>query len=180
MSEARLLIMCGLPFAGKSTLARALAAHLGAVHLETDTINTERGLGVNGAAITACEWAATYREAYRRLEGLLSAGNTVVYDAVNYRRVQRDQLQRIAQRCGVATQVIFVTTPAERARQRLEGNRVEVVRFDVRDDDFAEVASRFEPPTADEHVLHYDGMEPIEPWLAQHFSTFMARMKLGD
>lgn len=171
MSDARLIIMCGLPFAGKSTLARALAAHLGAVHLETDAVNTERGLRSNGAAITTREWAATYREAYRRLEALLCAGNTVVYDAVNYRRVQRDQLRRIARRCDVAAQVIFVSTPAKHARRRLEGNRVQVVRVDVRDEDFAEVASRFEPPTADEHVLHYNGMEPSELWLPQHFPS---------
>lgn len=168
MSNVRLYMMCGLPFAGKSTLARALAQHLGAVHLETDAINTERGLGLSGAAITTREWAATYREAYRRLEALLNAGNTVVYDAVNYRRVQRDQLRRIAQRCDAVVQVIFVTTPVAQARQRLETNRVQRTRFDVRDEDFAEVASRFEPPTADEHVLHYDGTEPIEPWLMQH------------
>lgn len=175
MSEVQLIMMCGLPFAGKSTLARAVAAHLGAVHLETDAINTERGLGANGAAITTREWAATYREAYRRLEASLCAANTVVYDAVNYRRVQRDQLRRIARRCDATVQVIFVTTPAEQARQRLKRNRVRRTRFDVRDEDFAEVASRFEPPTADEHVLHYDGNEPIEQWLAQHFSGSVVR-----
>ena len=176
MNATRLLIMCGLPFAGKSTLARALAKHLGAVDLETDAINTERGLGANGAAITTREWAATYREAYRRLERLLREGHTVVYDAVNYRRVQRDQLRRIAPWCDAAAQVIFVTTSAEYARQRLERNRVHGVRFDVRDEDFAEVASRFDPPTADEHVLHYDGGEPIEQWLVRCFPAFIVRM----
>ncbi len=175
MSAARLLIMCGLPFAGKSTLARALAKHLGAVHLETDGINTERGLGANGKAITTREWAATYREAYRRAEVLLREGYTVVYDAVNYRRVQRDQLRRIARRCDAGAQVIWVTTSAAQARQRLQLNRVRQTRNNVRDDDFREVASRFEPPTADEHVLHYDGNEPIEQWWAQHFSGSVVR-----
>jgi len=175
MSNVRLYMMCGLPFAGKSTLARALATHLDAVRLETDAINTERGLGSNGAAITTREWAATYREAYQRLEALLRDGYTVVYDAVNYRHVQRDQLRRIARRCGVTAQVIFVATSVERARQRLELNRVQVARFDVRDEDFAEVANRFEPPTADEHVLHYNGDEPIEQWLACWFPVSVVR-----
>jgi predicted kinase len=175
MSNVGLYMMCGLPFAGKSTLARVVAAHLGAVHLETDAITTERGLGANGKAITMREWAATYREAYRRLEALLRDGHTIVYDAVNYRRVQRDQLRRIARRCDVTAQVVFVTTSAERARQRLECNRVQQTRFDVRDEDFAEVAGRFEPPTADEHVLHYDGDEPVEQWLARCFPLSVVR-----
>lgn len=169
MSEARLLIMCGLPFAGKSTLAQALAKRLGAVHMETDVINTERGLGLDGTAITAREWARTYREAYRHVEALLCEGRSVLYDAVNYRRVQRDQLRRIAWRCGAATQVVWVTTPAAQAQERLAANRVHPVRFDVRDEDFAEVVRRFEPPTADEHVLHYRNAELIEPWLMRHF-----------
>ncbi len=167
--------MCGLPFAGKSTLARALAKRLGAVHLETDAINMERGLGTNGKAITTREWAATYREAYRRAEVLLREGHTVVYDAVNYRRVQRDQLRRIARRCDATAQVIWVTTSADQARQRLEVNRVQQTRFDVRDEDFAEVASRFEPPTAGEHVLHYHGDEPIEQWSARCFPVPIVR-----
>lgn len=175
MSAARLLIMCGLPFAGKSTLARALTLHLEAVHVETDMINGERGLGTNGAAITMREWAATYREAYRRVETLLREEHTVVYDAVNYRRVQRDQLRRIARQCGAEAQVIWVATSADQARQRLELNRLHQTRFDVRDEDFGEVRSRFEPPTADEHVLHYDGAEPVEQWLVQHFPVHRVR-----
>ena len=41
-----LVLMCGLSFAGKTTIARALAAHHGWRYLSLDAINTERGVGL--------------------------------------------------------------------------------------------------------------------------------------
>jgi hypothetical protein len=59
--------MCGLPFAGKSTAARALQLRTKAVLVQLDMINAERGLGLDGSAISQEEWTRTYAEAYRRL-----------------------------------------------------------------------------------------------------------------
>jgi predicted kinase len=62
-----LYAMCGLPFAGKSTVAAALATRIGASIVRLDAINSERGLGVGGDAIPPQEWDRTYAEAYDRL-----------------------------------------------------------------------------------------------------------------
>lgn len=64
----RLYIMCGPPFAGKSTLARALAARLRLALISIDAINTERGLGIHVAPIAPEEWDGTYAEAFCRLD----------------------------------------------------------------------------------------------------------------
>ena len=58
-----LLLMCGLPFAGKTTLATALAERFGWQYISLDAINTERGMGLNGRAIEPDEWSETYSEA---------------------------------------------------------------------------------------------------------------------
>jgi len=68
MSEARLYILCGLPFAGKTTLARAMARRLGFVSIALDDVNSERGVGLSGEAIPQAEWAKSYAEAHRRLD----------------------------------------------------------------------------------------------------------------
>ena len=61
-SGRRLYVLCGLPFAGKSTLARELAARLGLAHLEGDQIHREQGLGGDDRRLTRAEWVAAYRE----------------------------------------------------------------------------------------------------------------------
>lgn len=160
-------ILCGLPFAGKTTLARALADRLGWVHLEVDALNRTRGIGLHGEQLTRQDWIATYRAAYQRLDELLRAEQTVLYDATNVRRAQRQRARQIAARHSATTYVLYVTTPHAAAQRRLEQNRHAPSRADVHDLDFAEVSVQLQPPTADERVLHYNGSEPIADWIAR-------------
>lgn len=149
-----LYIVCGLPFAGKTTMSRELAEVLGdTTHVEIDQINTERGLGVDAAPISPTEWAETYRLAYQRAEEALSTGEDVVFDATNYSRVQRDILRMNANRQGVDSAVVFVDVPVEECRRRWQANRQSGDRYDVRDEDFERVVKRFDPPTPDERVI---------------------------
>lgn len=170
-----LLLLCGLPFAGKTTLAGALACRLGLRHVSLDEVNRERGIGLHGQPILPHEWEATYAEAYRRVEALLSTGQAVIYDETNFLRAQRDRLRAIAARHGAPTHVIHVDVPAAEARRRWLANRLTGARGDVRDDDFAHVVARFEPPTEAERVLRYDGTIPAEVWIDQTFGRLGER-----
>jgi hypothetical protein len=40
----------------------------------------------------------------------------------------------------------------------------------VRDEDFAQVADRFEPPTDDENTVCHDGSIPLDWWIEQTFN----------
>src|SRR5690349_13392248 len=68
MPTPRLYILCGLPFAGKTTLAGVLSDRLGLARLALDDIISEWGVGLDGRPIPAEHWAAAYNEAYRRLD----------------------------------------------------------------------------------------------------------------
>lgn len=149
-----LYIVCGLPFAGKTTMSRTLAEGLeNAVHVEIDQVNTERGFGIDAALISPTEWAETYRLAYQRADEALSTGHDVVFDATNYSRAQRDILRMNANRQGADSAVIFVDVPAEECRERWRDNRVSGARYDVRDEDFERVVDKFDPPRPDERVI---------------------------
>ncbi len=168
MSNARLYILCGLPFAGKTTLALALVHRLGFTHIALDDINSERGLGVSGEPISQADWARSYAEAHRRLEAPLASGQTVIYDATNFTRKERDRLRKIAARHNIAASVIYLNL-ADQARRRWQDNRGSRTRYDVRDEDFAQVTANFELPTADENVITYDGILPLDEWIGWTF-----------
>jgi hypothetical protein len=56
MNKPVLIHMCGLPFAGKTTLARGIIAQLGWHYVSLDAINTERGMGLDGKSIALEEY----------------------------------------------------------------------------------------------------------------------------
>lgn len=164
-TACRLYILCGLPFAGKSTLARAMAAQDGLTIVAIDAINDERGLGIDAAPISPEEWDGTYAEAFHRLDATLAAGESVIFDAASFTRAQRDDLRRVAARHGARARVLWVDVPQAVATERWRRNRETGERYDVRDEDFAQVVERFEPPTPDEDVLRYDSSLPLDGWL---------------
>ena len=165
MTSISLILLCGLPFAGKSTLARVLAARTGARLIALDSINGDRGLGLDGADITPEQWDATYAEALRRIAESLAAGEPVVYDETSFLRAGRDAVRAVAAQAGVPARLIWVATPEATARARWRANRQSGARNDVRDADFELVATRFEEPDADEDALRYDGATDAEAWL---------------
>src|SRR6266699_1816894 len=169
LNEPRLYILCGLPFAGKTTLARALERQLGIVLVELDDINRVRGVGLHGKAISPEEWHRTYTEAYRQLDAFLAAGQSVLFDATNFTKVQRASLRALAGKQGARALVIYLDVSEVEARQRWLQNRATGARYDVRDEDFAQVVNFFEPPTPEEQAVYYRPSQPVDEWIQQVF-----------
>ena len=163
-----LIMMCGLPFAGKTTLARQIAALCQWAYISLDAINGEYGVGLHGQAITTAQWERTYAEAYRRVSATLPR-QSVVYDETNFLRQQRDLLRRIAAQVGVPASVLYVATSEAEARSRWQRNRITHERGDVRGGDFWNVVRRFERPAADENMVPFDPTIPLAAWLARTF-----------
>jgi predicted kinase len=148
-----LYALCGLPFAGKSTLATALAKNIGAVAVRLDAINHERGLGLDGSSIPSLEWQRTYDEAYRRIADQLDGGQSVIFDHGNFTRAERERVRSIGAHAGALVQIIHVLVSPEVARRRWLRNRQTRERYDLRDDDFDLVVRIFEPPDGEPEVV---------------------------
>jgi predicted kinase len=170
MEKPILYILCGVPFAGKTTVATALAHWLDINRVAIDDINHERGVWNDETGMSAEEWTETYNEAYRRIGLVLSRGKSVLDDSVNFTKDLRDRLRALAGRYGASTTVISVDIPLPEAQRRWQENRQTRVRANVRDSDFAYVVEQFEPPTDDENVLRYDGSISLEEWIRLTFS----------
>lgn len=164
MTRSTLYIMCGLPFSGKTTLARTLANQCGFIHLDLDAIAREKSLfpeeGMNNE-----QWGQVFREVHRQVATLLISGNSVVFDAVNYDRIGRDRLRTIAQQSDSVVHVIYIDLPGQELEQRRQANRANHQRPPVRDKDFMDLATELEIPTFEENLLVYDGIQSIPEWI---------------
>jgi predicted kinase len=165
-----LYIICGLPFAGKTTVAKALEQRFGFLRIDLDQINGMFGVGLQGSAISPEEWDRTYAESYRQLGEALGVGRSVVYDATNFTKAQRDYLQDIARIHDALAQIIYVAVSESEARQRWLRNRSTHERYDVRDEDFEKVVAYFEPPQQEERAISYHPLQSLDEWMDQTFS----------
>ena len=113
-----LIIFGGLPGAGKTTTARALAKELGAVHLRIDTIEqTIRASGMLSSEVGP----AGYMVGYRIAEDNLALGNIVVADSVNPLKVTRDAWLSVAARSGApAVEIEIICSDQAEHRRRVE------------------------------------------------------------
>jgi predicted kinase len=165
LPQQHLFLLCGLPFSGKSTLARALQDRFGIVHVEVDRYHAGGQEGFDGRRIGRGEWIAAYLAAYREVEQAFATGKSVVFDAVSYRRTQRERIRRIAAKHGVSMTIVYLDVTPEEARTRVAVNRCNPVRVNVPDDDIAEIAAEMQPPQDDERAIVYHPSEAIESWL---------------
>ena len=119
-----LIAFAGLPGAGKSTIARAVARHLGAAYLRIDTV--EQALRAGGT-LPAGVVAEGYAVAYAVAADQLALGLSVVADAVNPLRLTRDAWRAVADRAGVPlVDVEVVCSDAAEHRRRVETRTIDV------------------------------------------------------
>jgi predicted kinase len=150
MTAGRLIIVCGLPGAGKTTLAQTYERQRRAIRLCPDEWMKRLAIDV---------WDERRREKVEQLQwefaqNLLRLGQTVVIEWGTWGRSERDGLRTAARRLGAAVELHFVSAPLqvlyERVRKR--GREDPPVRLEQ----IQEWASKFEVPSAEEMALYDD------------------------
>ena len=165
-----LYILCGLPFSGKTTLARHLVDRLGFASVSIDQIRLARGFTWSeDEKVSPEQWREIFEQSFRETEDNLRRGISVLYDSANQDRFSRDRLRAVARRGHFLTCVIFLDVPITVLRQRWERNRISKERFDLPERFFQAALDTFESPTEDEHVIRYDQLTPIDEWIKSNF-----------
>lgn len=170
-TTVNLYILCGLPFSGKTTLAKSLCRIKGWVRVDLDEIKFDLfGDQIKDSDLVQKDWDLVYQLMYKEIQDQLSSGGTVVHDTGNFTKHERALVRDMAKRLGLRSITIWVNTPESVALERLLANRKSGERFDVSDDDFASVVAELEPPDSSEDFLTYDTATSPEDWIARNLN----------
>jgi aminoglycoside phosphotransferase family enzyme/predicted kinase len=151
-----LLLVAGLPGAGKSSLARALAERADFCLIRSDVVRKELGTQTRSVSegIYTPEWnARTYAECLHRAEQLLAEGSRVIVDATFREEKQRRNFLEAAVRWGVPGGMLLCRAEPDTVRRRLQQRK-----GDASDADWSVyrhlAASWEDPGTLTQRVCH--------------------------
>ena len=152
----RLILLCGLPGAGKTTLARQIESDLSALRLCPD--EWLEGLGASlfdeylRARVETLQWELAQR--------VLALGSSVVLENGFWGRSERDAIRSAARALGTRVELRFLDAPAEELWRRIElRNQEDRWRaHPIRLEQLEEWARLLEAPDAAELAL-FDGPE---------------------
>ena len=171
----KLLIICGISFAGKSTLGAAIARRFGYANVDVDVTKMDLyGEDAVDERLMQCDWDKIYNETDNRVLSHLRAGRSVLDASRNFRKAERDNIRSLAAGLGVQIITIFVDTPEAVARQRLLENRLSKTRSDLSESDFERIAQLMEPPSVAENPLIFSNEAEIDWWIEKHTNWLSA------
>lgn len=167
----KLFILCGIPFSGKTTLAKRMIDKLGFTRIDLDEVKFELfGKDITDSQIDQDGWDSVYQEMYKRVKQALVDGKTVVHDTGNFTKHERGLVKKIADDLGLSSTTIYINIPEPEAYKRLIENRKTNIRFNVTDDDFQSSAKEMEPPDENETHLLFKWTDEVDKWIDTNFT----------
>ena len=154
-----LVLLTGLPGAGKTTVAARLAGLVEADHFESDAV---RFALAGRPTYTSAESAKVFAEIERRAAASLEGGRVAIVDATNLTRRDRRRFVRLAARRGVTLVVVRIVAPDDVIRRRLDGPRAGASEATVAI--YEQMRPRVQPVAGPAVVI--DTRFPMEPSLA--------------
>src|SRR5262245_37221304 len=151
VAEARLILICGLPGSGKTTLAKQLAPKLRAVRLCPDEWKHDLDIDYYDEPRRVRLEARLWRLA----QELLELGQSVILENGFWARQERDELRLAARALGVPVELHSLQVPVAELWRRLEiRNELSLPgTAPITHEDLQRWARQFEAPDAAERAL---------------------------
>lgn len=159
----KLFIMCGLPFSGKTFLAKKIAEKLGATYVGFDQlwVEHEQELPKEGDE----GWKYVRQLAQDMIREELLVGQNVVYDDINVGLDHRAELVEVAKQAKASAVVVYANTPKEIREQRMEANLTSKDRHDVEVENLKTANEQFQEPAYPEVIMMYSPDKDFDKWL---------------
>jgi len=163
MQDPILYMLTGLPFSGKSTLAKQLAEALQMKVLSYDhDIYEHYKDTVPAGTSKAEEFDRVQAIAREHLRALLERGESVIYDDLNLEESDRQKVQEVVHACHARSVIIYANTPLDVIQRRREANNTTHGREHIRESTMQLDISLFQPPHPEESVWVEPGYEIAE------------------
>ncbi len=170
-----LLITCGLPFSGKSTLSNLAAEMLDLTRVSVDDLVPNLGQAIEADLVNEKSWLDAYVDAMNVTKHQLGEGRSVMFDSVGHTRKNRYRLRRLAERHDAEFGIVWLQTSRTEALARLTRNQAAPVRPSVPIESFTTIADQFEPPQSDESFVSYDPSIDLSTWIETDLRAFVSR-----
>ena len=146
-SGPRLIIVCGLPGSGKTTLAKRLEGKLRAIRFSPDEWMDALSLDlydeVRREKIEAMQW--------KLVQDLLARGLTVIIEWGTWGRSERDTLRLGARALGAAVELHYLSVPVDVLFDRIQRRGME--HPPIERDALLRWSEMFQAPTPEEMAL---------------------------
>lgn len=147
-ASTRLVLICGLPASGKSTLARQLATKIPAIRLDKDDWVIQLGADL---------WDDEFRvrlehQLWVLSQELLAQGQSVILEWGHWARTERDEKRLGARALGVGVELHYLDAPLAELIERAERRNAsgEWTAAPMTRAHFEAWAAIFQPPDEDE------------------------------
>lgn len=158
--RARLIIICGLPGSGKTTLAKCLEESLGAVRLCPDEWMDALAIDLydeeSRARVEALQWELGQK--------LLKLGGVVIIEWGTWGKSERDSLREGARKLGAAVELHYLSASPEVLFERIQRRGME--NPPIKYEDILRWAEIIQVPTQEEMNL----FDPASECKTQMFS----------
>lgn len=153
--QPRLVVLCGLPASGKTTLARELAEAYGAVRLNADEWKLALGIDPFDDDLRV----RLETQLLALTQRLLTLGTSVILEWGFWARSERDDLREMARSLGAAVELRFLDVPYDelvwRVVERTANGGIPITASHME-----RYRGMFQPPTHDELSLFDPPLEP--------------------